>query len=107
MASSPKPLSGYPQTAWLVPDPLGLYFRVARDDHKELLNFIAAGDAECMGAVFDPTLVKRHRELRAQVLQQRIDAVLDPKTQQSALPGGYTESIGELPWGASRPHTHA
>jgi hypothetical protein len=32
-----------------VPQPLGLYFRVGRNDQRDLLNLIAAGDAGCFG----------------------------------------------------------
>ena len=47
---------------------------------------------------------KRHKELREQVVQHRLDAILDPKTQPAATVGGYTETLGALPWGVGRPH---
>jgi hypothetical protein len=72
-----------------------------------MLNLISAGDAACFGAVFDPTLSERHAELREQVLGHRLDAILDPKTQPSAMAGGYTDALGRLPWGVGRPHTVA
>jgi hypothetical protein len=81
-----------------------LYFRVGYNDHKEMLDFLAAGRTGFFGIVADPTLMDRHRELREQVLKHRLDVVLDPKTQQSATPGGFSEKLGELPWGVKRPH---
>ena len=63
----------FPRIVRPAPDPLGLYLRVARNDHKELLNLIAAGDASCFGVVFDPTWFERHGELRDKVLQQLSD----------------------------------
>jgi hypothetical protein len=68
------------------------------------LDLIAAGNAGFNGVVFDPTHLRRHRELREQVLQHRLDAILDPKTQQSATAGGFSEELGRLPWGVGRPH---
>lgn len=82
----------------------GLYVRVGRNDHVDLLNLIAAGDARCLGVVFDAVHVDRHKELREQVGAHRLDAILDPKTQAAATVGGYTEHLGALPWGAGRPH---
>jgi hypothetical protein len=88
-----------------VPDPLALWLRPGRVDHKGMLDMIASGDVACFGAVFDPVLSGIHAELREQVLRHRLDAVLDPKTQPAATPGGYTAALGALPWGVRRPHT--
>ena len=95
------PFPGSRQAVLPSPDGLGLYFRPARNDHRELLNLSAAGDAHYFGAVFDPTLVKRHGELRAQVLRVQLDAILDPKTQQSSLPGSYNDDLLEYCRGGS------
>lgn len=87
------------------PDPNALYFRVGSDDYKDFLHLLAGGTANCFGAVFDPTLVKSHEELRHQILNHRLDAILDPRTHQSATPGGYSKTLGKLPWGiVGRPH---
>jgi len=87
----------------VVPDPLALWLRPGRMDHKGMLEMIASGDVACFGAVFDPVLSSIHAELRQQILKQRLDAVLDPKTQPAATPGGYTPALGALPWGLQRP----
>jgi hypothetical protein len=93
-----------PRNVRAAPDPLALYLRPGRNDHRDILNLIAAGDAACFGAVFDPTLHSRHGELREQVLKHRLDAILDPKTQASATEGGYTDAMGQLKWGRGRVH---
>lgn len=96
----------YPRVVRPTPEPLGLYFRIGRNDHRAVLDQIAEGGFACFGAVFDPLNVGRHKkELLHQVLSHRLDAILDPKTQPAATPGGYNESIGRLPWGIGRPHT--
>jgi len=95
----------FPRIVRPAPDPLALYLRPGRNDHRELLNLMAAGDTSCFGAIFDPTLLRRHKELKDQVIEHRLDAILDPKTQQSATIGGYTEALSKLPWGVQgRPH---
>lgn len=80
------------------PDPLGLYLRPNHNDHKVLSELIAAGDTAFFGAVLDPSHLKRQNELRDQILDKRIDLILDPKTQEAAFLGRYTENLGKLPW---------
>jgi hypothetical protein len=79
MAQSTSPI--FPRAVRPAPDPLALYLRPGRNDHRDILNLISAGDAACFGAVFDPTLLRRHAELREQILKHRLDALLDTKTQ--------------------------
>jgi hypothetical protein len=93
-----------PRAVRPAPEPLGLYIFAGRNDHKGLLNLLSQGDLRCFGIVIDAVHVNRHRELREQVVDHRLDAILDPKTQAAATIGGYTEALGELPWGLDRPH---
>jgi len=93
-----------PRAVRTPPEPLGLYVRAGRNDHKELLNLLSTGDFRCFGVVMDALYIDRHKELREHILEHRLDAILDPKTQASATVGGYTEKVGELPWGLNRPH---
>jgi hypothetical protein len=90
-----------PRTVRPAPEPLGLYLRAGRNDHKALLNLLAAGHTACFGVVFDATQEDRHKELREQVLEHRLDAILDTKAMQLALPGGYNSNLGALPWADS------
>lgn len=85
-------------------DPLGLYVRAGRNDHKDFLNLLSAGDLRCHGVVIDAVYADRHKELLEHIVDHRLDAILDPKTQPAATIGGYTEAIGALPWVLGRPH---
>ena len=93
-----------PRAVRTAPEPLGLYVRAGRNDHKEILNLSSAGDFRCFGIVIDAVYADRHKELREHIAEHRLDAILDPKTQASATVGGYTEAIRELPWGLEQPH---
>jgi hypothetical protein len=59
---------------------------------------LASGDAAYFGAVIDAAKVERHSELRDVLLDKRLDAILDPMTQQLSLPGSFNLKLGELPW---------
>lgn len=87
-----------PRAVRPAPEPLALYLRVGRNDHRALMNVIAAGDTGCFGVVLDAAQEDRHKELMEQVLASRLDAILDTKAMQLALPGGYTKSNAGLPW---------
>ena len=68
------------------------------------MNLISTGKAGCFGVVFEPTRIKKHGGLLAQVLDHKLDAILDPGAQQSALAGSYTGELGSLPWGVGHQH---
>lgn len=78
--------------------PLGLYIRPGRNDQKLLLDVIAAGHTAFSGAVLEATRLTRQSELLSQLSARRLETILDPLTQQSALPGSFTDEIGALPW---------
>lgn len=105
MAENIAQFPNFPRAVRSAPDPLALYLRPGRNDHLEMLKLISSGSAACFGSVFDPTQLERHKELKAEVLKHRLDAILDPKTQQLALPGSFTNTLGTLPWAIEdRPH---
>jgi hypothetical protein len=85
-------------------DPFGLFVRVGRNDHVELLDLIATGERGIFGFVIEAQNVERHRELIDEALRCNFDVVLDPKTQAMGLPGGYTDSLSALPWGGEYHH---
>ncbi len=100
-----QPVVPFPRLVRPAPRPFGLYIRSGRNDRHDLLNLIQAGDANCFGLVLDPTLLKSQAELRDCALSKRLDVILDPRTQASATVGGFTDSLGKLPWGIEgRPH---
>jgi hypothetical protein len=82
---------------------LGQYFRVGRNDHKELLELLARRDAQCFGLVQEATSAQRQKELRERALELRLDVILDPQTQAAATIGGYSAQMAKLPWGLDRP----
>ena len=102
MAHAVTPLT--PRLLRPAPDPIGLYFRAGRNDHRPLLDLLAAGESRFFGVVCDPTHVKFQRELVERATERRLDIILDPRTQASATPGGFTSTLGELPWGSGRVH---
>lgn len=104
MSNNVTQFPNFPRAVRSAPDPLALYLRPGRNDHLELLKLMASGSTACFGSVFDPTLVDRHKELRNEVLRLGQDAILDPKTQQLALPGSFSPTLSALPWGNDRPH---
>lgn len=97
-------VSPFPRSVRPVSDPLALYFRVGRNDHTALNNLLATGRPSFFGVVIDASRVGRHRELLAMAEQTKLDCILDPCTQASATPGGYTKDYGQLPWGTQRQH---
>ena len=98
--------TSFPKIVRAAPDPLGLYLRPGHTDHKTLSSLLATGKKSFCGVVFDPTKHQRHSELREQILEGNLDAILDPRTIKSATPGGYTSSMGELPWGKEQQHRY-
>jgi hypothetical protein len=55
------------------PNPLGF---TGRNDQRDLLNLIAAGDAGCFGLALDPTLVGSQKEIRDRALAQRLSSAV-------------------------------
>jgi len=94
-----------PRSARSPADALGLFVRVGRNDHKELLHIVAAGEKSIFGFVIDAHYATRHRDLIAEAKKREFDLILDPRTQPLALPGGYKSNLAELPWAGEGPHT--
>ncbi|MFO1349898.1 MAG: hypothetical protein U1F68_04145 [Gammaproteobacteria bacterium] len=87
------------------PDPLGLYIRAGRVDHKDLQSFITTGSPVFTGVVFEAKRVQHQKELLTLVLEKGLDAVLDPQTQAMATAGGYAAGMDSLPWSNKRQQT--
>jgi hypothetical protein len=104
MARSMSAFGGLPQLMHLAPEPLGLYFRIGRNDYRELLQLFTSGESRFLGVVCDPTYSKFQGELVDRALERRLDVILDPRTLASATAGGFTSSLGQLPWGRGRVH---
>lgn len=98
-----------PRPQRLRPSParLGYYLRVGRNDHVTVAHLLAEGERAYVGLVIDAQHAGRHRDLIHEANRLGIDTVLDTKSQQSAFIGGYTDSLGRLPWGLGRQSTLA
>lgn len=89
------------------PSRLGYYLRVDRNNHKEVAQVLAEGERAYLGLVIEATNRERHRDLIADALRLGLDVVLDPKSHAAAFRGGYSASLGRLPWGLGRQATLA
>ena len=56
--------------------PLGLYFRIGRSQHKDMLALLAEGERKFFGLVIDAPYAARHRELRATYCHDALTARL-------------------------------
>lgn len=97
-------ISQFPRAIRPAPEPLGLYFRAAYNDHKALIDVIGSGGLGFHGIVFDPLNEDRHSELHDLVLELGRDAILDPRTQELGSKGGYQPKMAKLPWATDVPH---
>jgi hypothetical protein len=85
-------------------EPLGLYFRVGRDDHTTLKQLLSENRAGLSGVVFDPCFQGIQQELKAEIVQRNLDAILDPQMMELAGQGGHTPARQRLPWGGPTLH---
>jgi hypothetical protein len=94
-----------PRLIRAVPPQLGTYLRPNRVDHKEMLAFLTEGTpAGLEGVVFDPTLDSIQAELREEVRERGVEAVLDTRAMELGLEGGFVGSRRALPWAADTMH---
>jgi hypothetical protein len=98
-------VTAFPKPIKATPAPLGLYLRSGHSDHRELTNVILSGPQKFFGVVIDARDVGLQKELREHLLSNKLDVILDPKTQASAFENGYRPSMSKLPWCIDRPHT--
>lgn len=94
-----------PQPLRPSPARLGYYLRIGRNDHVTVANLLAEGERGYLGLVVDAQHASRHRELIAAASERGLDVVLDTKSQPAAFVGGYSQTLGELPWGLGRQAT--
>lgn len=57
------------------------------------------------GVVFDAEYIDTHEEIRSEIRQRNLEAVLDTRLMELATPTGCTARRASLPWGNARPHT--
>ncbi len=93
-----------PRPLKVAPQPLGFYLRPGQLGHHDLTNVLLSGPQKIFGAVIDATMTEKQKDLRDQLLANRLDVILDPKTQPAAFEHGFRPSMSKLPWGEDRPH---
>jgi len=90
----------------VVDPPLGLYFRPGRNDHTTLLQVLAASAPEFRGAVLDPSLARRQKELRLELENHGYEVVLDPMALELATKGGWErDDLRTLEWAGNEKHS--
>lgn len=83
---------------------LGLYLRIGRNQHKDMESALLLADG-VFGLVIDPTCEDRHSDLMALAIERQLDVILDPRSQELSLDGGWSKTLGSLAWGdQTRPH---
>lgn len=86
-------------------EPLGLFFRVGKNDHLVLKQLLSENRIGMFGAVFDPCHLDFHEELRLELSRRNLHAILDPSLMELATEGGFTASRRKLPWAGTTPHS--
>lgn len=94
----------YPRVVRPAPEPLGWYVRPSYVDHLAIADAVASGAVGLQGIIFDPLHEGRHAELHDLILERNRDAILDPRTQEMASPGGFKRRMSALSWALDRPH---
>jgi hypothetical protein len=85
-------------------EPLGLFLRPGHSDHRVLSQILSEGRSAMTGVIFDPSFIGPQEELRSEVLQRNLWAVLDTRMMELATPSGYTDRRSALPWAGAGPH---
>jgi hypothetical protein len=85
-------------------EPLGLFLRPGHTDHRVLSQILSEGRTSMTGVVFDPSFIGPQEELRSEVRQRNLWAILDTRVMELATPSGYTERRSTLPWAGPAPH---
>lgn len=96
-----------PRPRRLRPSParLGYYLRVGRNDHMTVASLLAEGEQAYLGLVIEAQHISRHRDLIRAAASRGLDVILDTKSQPAAFVGGFSRSLGDLPWGLGRQST--
>lgn len=88
-----------------VPRRCGLFLRVGRNQHRDLESAILLADG-VFGLVVDPLYEHWHADLLALARQRDVHVILDPRSQEMSLEGGWSSKLGRLRWGDENgPHS--
>lgn len=85
-------------------EPLGLYLKAGRADHRVLSQLLSEGRSGMSGVISDPEYVGIQEELRSEAKSRNLETILDTRAMELATPGGWTLRRSSLPWASGRPH---
>jgi hypothetical protein len=69
-------ITPFPRPLRPAPESLGLYLRPRWSDHREFSTVLPSEPQKFFGAVIDATLNQRQKDLREQLLADRLDVIL-------------------------------
>ena len=84
--------------------PFALYFRIGRDQHRDMLDVLAQGEKNFSGSLLKRAIRRAIENSETEALRRGLDVILDPNTHALATIGGHSPAIAALPWGLPRPH---
>jgi len=85
-------------------EPLGLFLRPGKDNHRVITQLLSEGRVGMSGSVFDATHLSFQGNLRDAIVGKSLDAILDPRMMELASAGGHTSPRAALGWAAAKPH---
>lgn len=84
-------------------EPLGLFLRPGHTDHRVLSQILSEGRTSMTGVVFDPSFIGPQEELRSEVRQRNLWAILDTRMMDSPRQAD-TPSVGQHFLGPDQHH---
>jgi hypothetical protein len=85
-------------------EPLGLFLRPGHNDHRVVSQLLSEGRSSITGVIFDPANLSPQEELRSEVRQRNLWAIVDTRLMELATPSGHTKRRAALPWASQTPH---
>lgn len=79
-------------------EPLGAFFRPGRDGHTVIERLLTEEQIGFLGCVFDACYCATQSELIAELVERRLDAILDTNLIELATPVGHQTIRNRLPW---------
>lgn len=84
---------------------IGHFLRLGHTGYRNLENLLAAGRLPIKRAVIDASHQEKQADLISSLKSIGTELVLDPKTAELSLPGGFATRARNLPWAHNeRPH---
>lgn len=84
-------------------EPLGVFFRAGRDGHTVIERVLAEKQVGLLGAVLEACYCKTQSELIGELVDRRLDAILDTGMMELATHVGHQSIRRKLPWADASP----